>query len=191
MSTKKIGDPETEMLKANIHDQLNRLLDQLEDLEALRDELTEEEYLEEKAYTIETQEYLETTFLSNISLATEFTPQQQAIKQALAQMNANADPDGARNKGNSGANQATAANLRNKLIQLESELKSRIISQDSYNQQAGDIVLALQSVDKLNKHEMSLLGFSKSFTTLSAVDSNNGTKVLSSASTAVQQAQKQ
>lgn len=38
------GQAETEKLRSNVEDQLNRLLSQLEDLEELKEELDEDEY---------------------------------------------------------------------------------------------------------------------------------------------------
>ena len=38
------GQAESELLRSNVEDQLNRLLSQLEDLEELKDDLDEDEY---------------------------------------------------------------------------------------------------------------------------------------------------
>lgn len=46
------GNEETKKLKANVEDQLNRLLTQLQDLEDLKDELDPEEYKQTKEDTI-------------------------------------------------------------------------------------------------------------------------------------------
>jgi hypothetical protein len=50
------GAAETQRLKVNIQDQLNRLLQQLTDLEELRDELDDEEYTETRRDTLEQME---------------------------------------------------------------------------------------------------------------------------------------
>ncbi len=47
------GKEETERLKANIQDQLNRLIGQLQDLEELRAELEDDEYEETRKDTLE------------------------------------------------------------------------------------------------------------------------------------------
>lgn len=47
------GREETERLKANIQDQLNRLIAQLQDLEELRAELEDDEYEETRKDTLE------------------------------------------------------------------------------------------------------------------------------------------
>jgi hypothetical protein len=50
------GAAETQRLKLNVQDQLNRLLQQLTDLEELRDELDDEEYTETRRDTLEQME---------------------------------------------------------------------------------------------------------------------------------------
>lgn len=196
------SDPEVEMLRVNIKDQLNRLFDQLEDLDELREELTEQEYDEEKAETIESlqemQNLLETSFSSNMSLATEFTPAQEAIKRALAEMN-NTNSNKDNKKGGSTAKfrllTETSASLRQKLVELDRNLKLRLITQESFNRQAGDIVLTLQSLgEKLNSEEENILAqFGARHTMLTTTNdpSSPTQNILASASTAVNQAQQQ
>ena len=56
------GAAETQRLKVNIQDQLNRLLQQLTDLEELRDELDDEEYTETRRDTLEQMEVRVTVY---------------------------------------------------------------------------------------------------------------------------------
>ena len=58
------GATETQRLKVNIQDQLNRLLQQLTDLEELRDELDDEEYTETRRDTLEQMEVSVCLFMS-------------------------------------------------------------------------------------------------------------------------------
>ena len=60
------GAAETQRLKVNIQDQLNRLLQQLTDLEELRDELDDEEYTETRRDTLE---QMEVSYLSYYIMA--------------------------------------------------------------------------------------------------------------------------
>ena len=197
--SKQQQDPEVEMLRTNIKDQLNRLFDQLEDLEDLREDLTDDEYKEEKEDTIQQlqdfQEFLQVTFSSNLSLSTEFTPAQEAIKKALAAMNSAAT--------NSGNGQPTAklrllaettTSLRQRLADLDRNLKLKLITPEHYTSQAGDIVLSLQAAgERLTPMEEELLSrvgtrHSLLTTTITPGASNS---ILASASDAVSKAQNQ
>lgn len=199
-------DPEVEMLRVNIQDQLNRLFDQLEDLDELKDELSEEEYKEERDDTIQEllhfQSFLETAFSSNLSLSTEFTPAQEAIKKALAAMNSVGTNNSAGNNGGSSGSSAakfrllaeTTSSLRNRLIELDRNLKLKLITKESYQARAGDIVMSLQAMgEKLTIEEETLLeaiGTRHTLLTTTTGD-QSASSILASASTAVSQAQNQ
>jgi len=69
------GKQETAKLQANIQDQLNRLITQLQDLEEMREELEPEEYRETKKETLqqmrEFQAFLRKTAAGNLSLVND------------------------------------------------------------------------------------------------------------------------
>lgn len=89
MSRAKVDNTELETLRANISSQIQRLFDQLEDLELLKDELTEQEYNDERQSTIGELQDFEAFLQNSLSLSTEFTVQQQAMKATLLSMQAN------------------------------------------------------------------------------------------------------
>ncbi len=70
------GRQETDKLRANIQDQVNRLLTQLQDLEELKEELDEDEYKQTKEETLqqmrEFQTFLKKTIGGNMTLVSEF-----------------------------------------------------------------------------------------------------------------------
>lgn len=192
------------MLRTNIKDQLNRLFDQLEDLEDLRDELTPEEYNEEKEDTIQQlqdfQEFLQVTFSSNISLSTEFTPAQEAIKKALLAMNSAATNAVGQKGGPSGQSSRlrllaeTNTSLRQRLVELDRNLKLKLITPDNFTAQAGDIVLSLQAAgEKLTPMEEELLvRIGTRHSLLTTTTATNATdSILASAYDAVSKAQNQ
>ncbi|KAJ5076955.1 protein lzic [Anaeramoeba ignava] len=70
------GKQETEKLKKNIEDQLNRLLNQLQDLEELKEDLDQDEYESTKNETIEQMKEFQTSLKKmlsgNMTLVDEF-----------------------------------------------------------------------------------------------------------------------
>ncbi|CAD5121772.1 DgyrCDS10249 [Dimorphilus gyrociliatus] len=86
MSTR--GQSETAKLQKNIEDQLDRLMQQLVDLEECRDELEEEEYNETRSETIdqlgEFQKSLEDMKSGNMTLVDDLNRYQLAIQAAIS-----------------------------------------------------------------------------------------------------------
>mmetsp|Transcript_27418 Transcript_27418/g.38774 ORF Transcript_27418/g.38774 Transcript_27418/m.38774 type:complete len:190 (+) Transcript_27418:31-600(+) len=137
------GKHETAILKANIDDQLNRLLTQLEDLEELKDEFEDGEYEETKAETLaqlrEFQAFLEKTVSGDMTLIDAFGSAQLAIQAAISdafktpeviRMFATKQPD----------------QLRMRLAKLQRELKLKNLGRDLFNQQAAEILVALKKM---------------------------------------------
>lgn len=84
------GKYETELLRANIKDQLSRLMTQLEDLEELKDEFDDKDEFEEtKQETLEQLKefnvYLQKMLSGDMTLMTEFGSAQLAIQAAIQQ----------------------------------------------------------------------------------------------------------
>ena len=183
------GSHETQLLKANITDQLNRLLTQLEDLEELRDELEETEYTEEREETLsqlrDFQAFLDQMLSGNMTLVDEFGAAQQAIQAAISQ--AFKTPEVIRLFANKDSVQ-----LRSRLVALNRDLTLKSISQDLYNRQAVEIVLALRKMgDKLSAQEEELLNKMGSLRHLEAASGDGaGVAVMSSASAGIKSAEK-
>lgn len=149
------GSHETALLKANVTDQLNRLLTQLEDLEELKEELAEEEYTEEREETMaqlrDFQAFLDQMLAGNMTLVDELGAAQQAIQAAIAQAVKSSDAAG------HFANKS-ASQLRSRLAILQRDLSLKAISQDVYNRQAAEAVLQLRQMgEKLSLAEEEVL----------------------------------
>jgi len=166
------GKHETLLLRANIQDQLNRLLTQLEDLEELKDEFTEDEYNETKAETLdqlrEFQAFLERSLRGDMTLVDEFGTAQLAIQAAVSdafktpeviRMFAQKQPDQLR--------------LRLAALQRDAKLKSGGVSKDAFQRQAVEILVALKKMGtELTAEEAAFLDSLSSAAQLeSAVDS--------------------
>ncbi|XP_067951073.1 protein LZIC-like [Watersipora subatra] len=83
------GKSETEKLKKNLEEQLERLVQQLADLEECRDDLDDEEFEETKAETLDQlQEFkssLDKMLAGNLSLVDDFNGMQLAIQAAISE----------------------------------------------------------------------------------------------------------
>eukprot|EP01103_Thecamoeba_quadrilineata_P015028 TRINITY_DN4622_c0_g1_i1.p1 TRINITY_DN4622_c0_g1~~TRINITY_DN4622_c0_g1_i1.p1 ORF type:complete len:184 (-),score=46.91 TRINITY_DN4622_c0_g1_i1:24-575(-) len=83
------GKQETDRLKSNLEDTLNRLLEQLKDLESLKDELDPEEYESTKKDTIQQLKEFNGTLArvcaGNVSLVDQFGSVQLAIQAAVSE----------------------------------------------------------------------------------------------------------
>jgi|EP00933_Yihiella_yeosuensis_P081373 cell fate (sporulation/competence/biofilm development) regulator YlbF (YheA/YmcA/DUF963 family) len=189
MSDKGKGNAETLMLKANITDQLNRLLTQLEDLEELKDELEADEYVQEKEETLaqlrEFQAFLDQTVSGNMTLVDEFSAAQQAIQAAISQ--AFKTPEVLRLFANKDSGE-----LRKRLVILDRDVKLRVISQDMYNRQASEVFAALKKMgEKLAPHEEELLARMGTSRYLESADNHgSGAAVMSSVSAGIKSAEK-
>ena len=139
------GDVETNKLKANIEDQLNRLLTQLSDLEEMRDELDADEYEATRKETYEQlKEFelsLEKILKGNITLVSEIGSVQLRIQEAIRE--AFKSPEVTKLF-------VTKENiaLRRKLASLDEEKKLGRISIESYDELSKEIIVAL---DKLGE----------------------------------------
>lgn len=139
------GDLETTKLKANIEDQLNRLLTQLSDLEEMRDELDVDEYEATRKETYEQlKEFeisLEKILQGNITLVSEIGSVQLRIQDAIREAFKSPEVTKMFVKKENGA-------LRRKLASLDEEKKLGRISNDSYEELSKEIIVAL---DKLGE----------------------------------------
>lgn len=83
------GKSETEKLKKNLEEQLERLVQQLADLEECRDDLEEDEFEETKAETLdqlkEFKASLDKMLGGNLSLVDQFNGMQLAIQAAISE----------------------------------------------------------------------------------------------------------
>ncbi len=138
------GKFETEQLRKNIKNQLDRLLMQLEDLEKFKDEFdTVEEWEEEKRETEqqlkEFQAFLDRAVSGDMTLVDEFSSVQLAIQASIA--GAFKTPDIIR---------LFAAKepemLREKLLQLQRDGTTKKISKAEYRAQSYEVLLALQKL---------------------------------------------
>jgi len=152
------GKQETDKLRENVEDQLNRLLNQLKDLEDSKEDLGDE-YTEMKKDTIqqlkEFQASLSKMMQGNMTLVDEFGSIQLAIQAAVS--SAFSTPEVIRmfaKKDNS--------SLRQRLTSLETSVKLGKLSKESYTQQAIEILTALKNLgDKLSGDEETFLASNK------------------------------
>jgi len=149
------GKAETDLLRSNIKDQLDRLFTQLEDLEELKDEFEQNEYIEQKQETIDQlrdfQAFMEKSLAGDMTLIDEFGAAQLAIQAAVSQafktpevirMFAQKQPD----------------QLRARLATLQRELKLKHSTNEDFNRQAVEIMSALKQLNvSLTKQEKSFL----------------------------------
>ncbi|XP_046395912.1 protein LZIC-like [Ischnura elegans] len=142
------GKAETEKLKQNLEDQLDRLVNQLSDLEACIDEMSHEEYVESKEETMEQLKELNDSlskFISgDVTLVDELSAMQLAIRAAISeafktpyviQMFAKRQPN----------------QLRQRLAEVERDIKlgkSATVEQDM---QKAEILNALQQLGEVLK----------------------------------------
>jgi len=135
------GKDETNRLKSNVQDQLNRLVNQLQDLEETRAELEESEYVEIKQETIaqmrDFQKTLAKAMAGDITLVDEFGSIQLAIQAAVSDafktpeviaMFAKKQPQ----------------LLRERLANLKRDVKLYKLPQEHFTQQAVEILTALK-----------------------------------------------
>lgn len=150
----------------NVEAQLNRLLTQLQDIEDMREELDDAEYNEMRADTLtqleefnkslESMKSGDTTLVNDyhaVQLAIEATIKSKCKTPEVIRMFARREPDA----------------LRSRLAQLQSDLKLQRLKQDAFNQQAVEIVNALQKMgETLTREEQAVLQASNS-TSMEAV----------------------
>ncbi|EGG22527.1 Zinc finger protein [Cavenderia fasciculata] len=137
------GQSETSKLKTNIEEQLNRLLSQLQDLEELREDLSQEEYDETKKETLEQMKEFEQSLnkmmRGDMTLVSEFGSVQLAIQAAVSQAFKTPEVIKLFAKKDQGQ-------LRNKLSNIQRDVKLAKISKDSYIDQSIEILYALKKL---------------------------------------------
>jgi hypothetical protein len=142
-SDSRHGNIETVLLREQVNNQLGRLFDQLEDLEELRDELSDAEYTEEKEGTLdqlkEFQLFLQKATSGDMTLVDEFAATQLAIQAAVS--DAFSTPDVIRMFATGESDQ-----LRKKLASWKREFDLNHISKQMYNNYACEILVALKKV---------------------------------------------
>lgn len=146
------GKFETEQLRKNIKNQLQRLLMQLEDLEKFKDEFDsveewEEEKRETEAQLKEFKAFLDRSVSGDMTLVDEFSGIQLAIQESIA--GAFKTPEIIRLFA-----AKEPSHLRSKLDQLQRDVKTKKISKKIYRNQTYEILLALQKLNaKLTDQE--------------------------------------
>jgi hypothetical protein len=149
------GNAETQRLKANIEDQLNRLLTQLQDLEDMQDDFTEDEYQENRRDTIQQMEEFEISLNKmkdgNVTLISDIDRVQLAIQQAIRTAFKSPEVLKMFTKRENGA-------LRNRLSAIQADHKLGRLSSEDMLSMSSEILTALDKLGEvLEPHERILL----------------------------------
>lgn len=149
------GRTETQVLKQNLEEQLDRLVAQLADLEEAREDMEEDEYEETKQDTIEQLEdfnkSLEKVMKGDMSLVDQLNGMQLAIQAAISQ--AFKTPEVIKLFAKKQPGQ-----LRQRLADIERDGKVGKLSQDLYTLQKVEILTALKKLgDTLSTSENAFL----------------------------------
>eukprot|EP01133_Synstelium_polycarpum_P019803 gene19803-23718_t len=157
------GQTETSRLKANIEEQLNRLLSQLQDLDELRADISEEEYNEGKKDTLdqmkEFEQSLKKLLSGDMTLVSELGSVQLAIQAAVSE--AFKTPEILKMFAKKDQGQ-----LRNRLASIQMNFKLGKVAKDSFIDQSIEILYALKKLgfeltgeeeSFLEKHKSSLM----------------------------------
>jgi len=155
MSKTVRGQEETELLRQNLEDQLERLLEQLEDIELEKDHFTQDELIEIKDDTIEEmremQSNLQMLMSGDMTLMSELAILQTTMQLAVSKAFQTPEVIKMFVKKDNGQ-------LRSKLTSLHRDKKLGKVSSDIYNQQVVEILSALQKLgDKLSEKEENFL----------------------------------
>lgn len=181
------GKSETEKLQHNLEEQLDRLMNQLSDLEECREDLDDDEYEETKQETLdqlkEFQESLKKMVEGNMTLVDQLDGMQLAIQAAISEafktpevirMFAKKQPD----------------QLRQKLAQMQRDVNLGKLPDIAYKQQGVEILTALKKlgedltpseIDFLQKNSNAALNQFENVT----INQNVGNNVLKMASSDV------
>lgn len=186
------GQEETEKLKSNLEEQLDRLVQQLADLEEAKEDLDAEEYEETKQETMdqltEFKESLDNMVGGNLSLVDQLSGMQLAIQAAISK--AFKTPEVIRMFAKKQPGQ-----LRQRLAEIRRDEKVGKLSSDVATQQSVEILTALKKLgESLTPEEEAYLQNNssaslKQFEQVSG-DLASGDKVLAVASSQVKQASK-
>ncbi|KFO31582.1 Protein LZIC [Fukomys damarensis] len=186
------GKMETSKLKQNLEEQLDRLMQQLQDLEECRDELDTDEYEETKKETLEQlsefNDSLKKIMSGNMTLVDELSGMQLAIQAAISQ--AFKTPEVIRLFAKKQPGQ-----LRTRLAEMDRDLMVGKLERDLYTQQKVEILTALRKLgEKLTADDEAFLSANagavlSQFEKVSS-DLGSGDKVLALASCEVEKAKK-
>ncbi|XP_005404079.1 PREDICTED: protein LZIC isoform X1 [Chinchilla lanigera] len=186
------GKTETSKLKQNLEEQLDRLVQQLQDLEECREELDTDEYEETKRETLEQlsefNDSLKKIMSGNMTLVDELSGMQLAIQAAISQ--AFKTPEVIRLFAKKQPGQ-----LRTRLAEMDRDLMVGKLGRDLYTQQKVEILTALRKLgEKLTADDEAFLSANagavlSQFEKVSS-DLGSGDKVLALASCEVEKAKK-
>ncbi|XP_064598869.1 protein LZIC-like [Liolophura sinensis] len=186
------GQSETTKLRQNLEEQLDRLMQQLSDLEECREDLDADEYEETKGDTMEQlkefKESLDKMMEGNLSLVDELNGMQLAIQAAIGE--AFKTPEVIRLFAKKQPGQ-----LRQRLADIKRDTKIGKLSAEVSTQQSVEILTALKKLgEQLTPEEEAYLQ-SNSNTSLKEFEKvsgsiGSGDKLLEVAGTQVQQASK-
>lgn len=149
------GKAETDRLKKNLEEQLDRLVQQLEDLESCRVTLDETEYQECKEDTMEQlrefNESLQRMISGNMTLVDQLGAMQLATQAAIS--TAFQTPAVIRMFG-----KREPAGLKERLSQIDRDVKLGKLNKEAADRQRGEILSALRQLgEKLESSELQLL----------------------------------
>ncbi|MXQ81853.1 hypothetical protein E5288_WYG004879 [Bos mutus] len=149
------GKTETSKLKQNLEEQLDRLMQQLQDLEECREELDTDEYEETKKETLEQlsefNDSLKKIMSGNMTLVDELSGMQLAIQAAISQ--AFKTPEVIRLFAKKQPGQ-----LRTRLAEMDRDLMVGKLARDLYTQQKVEILTALRKLgEKLTADDENFL----------------------------------
>uniref|UniRef100_A0A3P8R8T3 Beta-catenin-interacting ICAT domain-containing protein n=1 Tax=Astatotilapia calliptera TaxID=8154 RepID=A0A3P8R8T3_ASTCA len=149
------GKSETGKLRQNMEEQLDRLMQQLQDLEECREDLDEEEYEETKKETLEQlgefNDSLKKIMSGDMTLVDELSGMQLAIQAAISQ--AFKTPEVIRLFAKKQPGQ-----LRSRLAEMDRDVMVGKLSRDVYTQQKMEILTALRKLgEKLTPEDETFL----------------------------------
>ncbi|XP_056632321.1 protein LZIC-like [Diorhabda sublineata] len=149
------GKAETEKLKQNLENQLDRLVEQLKDLENCKDDLDKEEYEETKNETMEQlkelNDSLKKLVKGDISLISTLSAVQLATQAAISK--AFKTPEVIRLFGKKEPNR-----LRERLSVIDEEVKLNKLSMEARDRQKAEILTALRQLnEQLTTEELRFL----------------------------------
>lgn len=175
-----------EKMIKNIEDQLSRLLTQLQDLEDMREDLEEDEYIDSKEDTLKQMEEFEQSLArmmtGNMTLVSELGAAQLAIKEAIHK----AKPSEVKRMFST----KEASGLRRRLATLEEDHRLGKISIQDFNAQSVDVLKDLEKAgEPLSSGEKSMIeAANKGGLTYSAATDDIDSSVMKTAATATTQA---
>eukprot|EP01129_Flabellula_baltica_P002453 TRINITY_DN12265_c0_g1_i1.p1 TRINITY_DN12265_c0_g1~~TRINITY_DN12265_c0_g1_i1.p1 ORF type:complete len:195 (+),score=56.54 TRINITY_DN12265_c0_g1_i1:242-826(+) len=176
------GLEETEILKGNLESQIERLIEQLQDLDTEREMFTPEEIQEMREDTIEEMKEmelnLETLMSGNMTLMSELSTLRLTMQLTVSEAFKTPEVIKMFAKQDNGQ-------LRNKLESLKVDVKLGKVTKEAYNAQAVEILSALKKLgDKLSEREENFLS-TKMTPSLAEFESNENNTLTGQASESV------